>query len=126
MIKIRPHHINCIYFYKGLGYSEEFVKGMDTVVELLKNHDNIEIKLVSNCDAICEKCPNKIEEKICITNDMVKKLDELTLKEYGLKVGNIYKFSYIKENIYKNYSKEKFERICKDCQWHKNKVCVVK
>lgn len=123
MIKIRPHHINCIYFYKGLGYSKDFVKGMDKIVDVLNNNDDVEIKLVNCCDDICEKCPNKLEEEICKTNKKIRILDELTLKEYGLKINESYNFSYVKENIYKNFSKEKFERICEDCDWHKNKVC---
>ncbi|MDS0524680.1 DUF1284 domain-containing protein [Clostridium sp. SHJSY1] len=125
MLKIRPHHINCIYFYRGLGYSKEFVKGMDNIVNLLKEDDNIEIKLINHCDDICENCPNKLKEQICKTNNKIKDLDELTLKEYGLKIDNSYKFSYIKRYIYKNFSKEKFEKICKDCDWHKNKVCAL-
>jgi hypothetical protein len=124
MLKLRPHHINCIYFYKGLGYSKEFVKGMDRIVDLLNKDNMMEIKLVNYCDDICENCPNKLKDKVCITNEKVHKLDKLTLREYGLEINCIYSFSYIKENIYKNFSKEKFKRICKDCEWHKNKTCL--
>ena len=61
MLKLRPHHINCIYFYRGLGYSNEFVKNMDKIVNELKSNDDIKIKFVKSCDDICECCPNKLQ-----------------------------------------------------------------
>ncbi|MBD7913249.1 MULTISPECIES: DUF1284 domain-containing protein [Clostridium] len=124
MIKIRPHHINCIYFYKGLGYSEKFIKEMDKIVGLLKSEENVDVKLVNCCDDICENCPNKLQGEICLTKDKVNMLDKLTLREYGLQINSIYSFSYIEENIYRNYSKEKFKKICKDCEWYKNGTCM--
>lgn len=125
MLELRPHHINCLYFYKGYGYDEEFVKNMNEIASYFNNNNDEKIKLVDRCDDVCRACPNKKEGR-CETFEKVKQLDKNTLKEYNLKIGQLYSISDIKKNIYENFSKDKFLRICKDCSWHKEGVCIVK
>lgn len=37
MIKLRPHHLLCTQGYSGNGYSDNFVKNMDYITEMLRN-----------------------------------------------------------------------------------------
>lgn len=42
MLKLRAHHINCLFFYKGLGYDDSFTMNMDNLKHtLLKNPSTI-------------------------------------------------------------------------------------
>ena len=125
MLKLRPHHINCIYFYRGLGYSNEFVKNMDKIVNELKSNDDIRIKFVKSCDDICECCPNKLQGEKCNTADKVKEMDLRTIHRYNLNVDNIYNFSYIKNEIYKKMLANNFNYICAECEWKKQGVCKI-
>jgi len=43
MLLLRPHHINCIFFYKGIGYSKDFIEGMDNILNLVKKEPNTKI-----------------------------------------------------------------------------------
>ncbi|WP_294351158.1 DUF1284 domain-containing protein [uncultured Clostridium sp.] len=125
MLKLRPHHINCIYFYRGLGYSNEFVKNMDKIVNELKSNDDIRIKFVKSCDDVCECCPNKLQSEKCNTADKVKEMDLRTIHRYNLNVDNIYNFSYIKNEIYKKMLANNFNYICAECEWKKQGVCKI-
>lgn len=123
MLLLRPHHINCIFFYKGLGYDEEFVEGMNNIIYLLNKTPSTKVKLITKCDDLCFNCPNKQSDNICLADKKVKELDFNTLKLYGLKENNEYVFNEIINTIYKNFDKNKFHKICSSCNWYKSDTC---
>ena len=123
MLLLRPHHINCIFFYKGLGYNDDCVTGMNSVLSLIKNTPNVKINLIVNCDNLCARCPNMLTNKVCISNENVTKLDHNTLKVYDLKENQEYTFTEIINTIYKNFDRAKFHKICSSCNWYKEGVC---
>lgn len=123
MIKLRMHHINCLLFYRGKGYDEEFVRKMNFIYRLLTADIDSKIKLILSCDDLCRCCPNRIENEKCITNEKVLGLDERTKQEFNLQVDKIYTFRYIINNIYSKYSKENFENICNGCEWQQKGIC---
>ena len=86
MLKIRPHHILCMRAYSGNGYSEEFKIKMEGIIKEIKAYneflqvDNLkekikEVELVFYTDSICEKCPNKLDENLCSSQEKVNLLD---------------------------------------------------
>lgn len=123
MLLLRPHHINCIFFYRGLGYNDDFVSRMNSILNLIKNNPGIKISLTVNCDDLCHKCPNMQTNEICISNENVAKLDYNTLKVYNLKENHEYVFTEIINVIYKNFDADKFHEICCSCNWHKEGIC---
>lgn len=123
MLLLRPHHINCIFFYKGLGYSEDFVKGMNSILKLIKENSKVKIKLIVKCDNLCDNCPNMQSNNVCITKENVAKLDYNTLQIYNLKENQEYTFNEIINTIYKNFNSNKFHKICSSCNWYKVGVC---
>lgn len=120
-ILLRPHHINCIYFYKGFGYDKKFIENMNYILDsLFQNKYNI--KFVKECDVLCKACPNRIKNE-CKTEKHVKKLDDLTIKNYNLYLDKIYSFNEIYEKYYKNFDYKKFTNICSSCEWFKKGIC---
>ena len=59
---LRAHHGMCLYFFRGKGYSGEFVKNMSAMKAILEG--NTEICLMDSADDICAACPNRLTE-IC-------------------------------------------------------------
>lgn len=123
MLLLRPHHINCLFFYKGLGYSKDFIEGMDNILNLVKKDPNTKIKLIVNCDDLCNNCPNKQSDDVCMTKEKVAKLDYDTLQVYNLKENQEYTFEEIINTIYKGFNKNKFKKICRSCNWYKEGIC---
>lgn len=122
LFNLRPHHINCIFFYIGKGYSEDFVKNMTKIIFLLQKDKNNKIKFITSCDDLCKHCPNKINN-ICYYNDKVNKLDQSCIKIYNINLNKIYTFNEIKNNIYKTFNEKNFIKICQNCEWFTTGIC---
>lgn len=125
MLKLRPHHIQCLFFYRGMGYSEAFVERMSRLEKELILYPYTEMKFVIGCDVLCECCPHKQEDQICSSEEKVQKLDRDTLAHYGLEEYKVYNFQFIKEHIYKHFDSKQFTSICSSCEWYKQGVCSI-
>lgn len=125
MLKLRPHHLMCMFFYRGFGYNKEFIDNMNKIQELLIEASNKEITLVKTCDVICEKCPNKKAKGYCNTEDSILKLDNNMIKEFNLVENKRYRFKEIVGLVLLEIKEENFIRVCKDCMWFKTGICSV-
>lgn len=122
MIRLRPHHLLCIQNYKGKGYSLEFTENMDKIVETLKHNSGEEIKIIFSTDDVCNKCPNKQDEDLCISNYKVKLIDNKVITYLDLKE-DIYRYNYLVELLKAVIDKNSFSDICGECEWYKKGVC---
>ena len=121
-IFLRPHHSLCIQFFIGKGYSEEFVRGMNRIIILLKSR-KADIILTDRCDDICRFCPNRTENECC-SEKKVQLIDKACLYKYGLAPGDRLTWSELeglaKEKI---ITCGKLKAVCRDCQWYD--ICSV-
>lgn len=122
MITLRPHHILCIQNYKGEGYSFEFTKNMDKIVENLKSNSMQEIKITFSTDDVCSKCPNKQGEDLCISNYKVKFIDNKVIKYLDLKE-EVYRYEYLINLLKEAINRNSFKDICGQCEWYKKGIC---
>ncbi|KMT20933.1 DUF1284 domain-containing protein [Clostridium cylindrosporum] len=122
MLKLRPHHIVCLNFYKGIGYSENFVSNMDLIVNKIKNNPETKILICSQADDICKECPH-LQIGKCTCEDNISKIDKNASYYLNLEVNSIYKYNELVKLRNKYLTKANFEKICKDCQWYKDGVC---
>lgn len=113
MNKIRYHHLLCINYFKGYGYSDEFIKNMYEIISNLKKENKLE--LTTSSDDICKACPNLING-ICKDKEKTDRYD-LNVKN-KLIHSNIDLSSYDELNNYivTNILPTR-ESICGDCQW---------
>lgn len=116
---LRAHHGMCLCFFKGKGYSAEFVEHMTSLSNELK--EDPLIRLSNETDIVCEKCPNNDNGR-CKTAEKVARYDRLVLKECGLTVGTVIRFNDFRALVCdKIINKGKRECICGDCEW--NEFC---
>ena len=131
-IILRGHHLLCTRLFSGNGYDEEFAKRMGEVVTKMEL-DNFSdgnkyektdmITHVCKSDYVCEKCPNRVEERGCKLGDKdVLQKDRLVLKYLGLEENKSYTLYEIK-GIVRNIKREQFEEICGGCRWYKAGYC---
>lgn len=123
MIMLRAHHINCLFFYKGLGYNKEFTLNMDRLKDIFIKNPLTTFKLINECDDLCSKCPHILSSNLCISNENILNLDTNTINTYNLEVNKSYTFQFIIETIYNNFDNNKFETICISCEWYQKGVC---
>ncbi len=113
MLRIRGHHLLCLQFFEGKGYSERFVNNMKNVVKRLRRGERI--KIVRGKDDICSFCPH-LNNGECTLDEKVYKKDKSVLKLFHLNSGDIVSWDRVVD-IFKSLSKKDFLNICKECLW---------
>lgn len=110
-MELRPHHLICLNFFRGYGYSDEFTKRLREIVEGLNSE---EILVVFGGDDICVVCP--YFDKICEKEPEVTEIDYLASKLLEINFGDIIMFSEIERKIpeiigiWRKYA-------CDGCEW---------
>ena len=120
-IILRPHHLLCTQGYSGHGYSPEFVENMDRVVDRLRNGDDL-IKITYSTDELCSKCPNKLGEDCCETQDKVKWFDDRVVEYFDIEEKEYHYREIIKE-IDDKMTGEMMDVICSECSWYPISSC---
>lgn len=99
---IRPHHLLCMRYFQGCGYSEDFTENMRYVISNLKNGS--EVLLTRGCDDICRKCPNN-RKNMCCDGEKVKSYDSSVISLCNLDFDKVYEYgclySLVENNIIK-------------------------
>ena len=56
MLKLRGHHLVCLHYFQGEGYSREFVCNLQELVHRAEKGEPVEV--VVGPDDVCRACPN--------------------------------------------------------------------
>ncbi len=115
--KLRGHHLICLNFFKGQGYSEDFIKNIYLVVRKEK------LEIVEGPDEVCLRCPYLKETKCSsneYTEEMIRHQDKVALDLLGFKPGMIVDWGMISGKLPEILEEWK-EKFCWDCGYRK--VC---
>jgi len=85
--RLRGHHMVCLHFFAGEGYSKKFVENLWQVLDRLKEECFL---LVEGADDVCDACPS-LRDGIC-TNEPggeveMRRLDALAMALLGVDPG---------------------------------------
>ncbi len=112
---IRPHHALCLAFFRGKGYSEDFVINMTRVKAALEAGE--QVCLVAGKDAVCAACPNWQGEQ-CETEEKVCRYDRAVLERCALEPGQVLSYPELRAAADRQILQAGLrEAICGDCQW---------
>ena len=75
------------------------------------------VNIVFNTDSLCEKCPNKLCENKCASQEKVSLIDEKMIKYFSIKEG-IQNYIDLENQVYNKINEEIFDDICKECEWY--------
>ncbi len=116
-IQLRPHHGLCIQHYEGKGYSAEFTRHMNALIDHLNKNPKTMLKLQCHTDILCGHCPHN-DNEVCESAQKVARIDHAVLETCGCKEGDLLStddyFSLVREKI---IDKRLEAHICKNCQW---------
>nr|WP_318502691.1 DUF1284 domain-containing protein [Bacillus sp. T3] len=124
---LRGHHLLCIQGFRGMGYSEDFVKNMTEIVAEIQDRDNdFPIRVVAGFDNACMSCPNR-GDRICEANEGSQKhvitMDLNVIQHLGLIVGKYYQKSTLMDLVAKRVDPDDLDELCKGCSWLQYGVC---
>ena len=115
-IKLRPHHLLCQEFFVGHGYSDEFVRNLDSIIQELRTNNPI-VEIIDTNDDVCKCCPNLMNGK-CKDLEKVKVYDQNIRDFANIKPG-VYHYNELRQAILDKIVKSSIDikNICKDCCW---------
>ncbi len=124
MIRLRGHHLICLHFFRGEGYSKRFVVNLGGIIKSLEK--GVKTKVIEGADAVCDYCPH-LKRKICVyepgAEEEIKSLDKMALKLLNAKKGDALLWGGIKRKLPKILPKWR-EFACLGCNW--KEVCFMK
>lgn len=115
--KLRGHHLICLNFFRGEGYSEAFIKNIHSVIGKEK------VEVVKGPDDVCAICPYLKDNKCSnneYTDEEIMFQDKEALKLLGFKPGMIVDWKNIADKIPEIIQEWKVQ-FCLDCVYRK--VC---
>lgn len=115
VIKLRPHHGLCMQFFRGEGYSADFVKHMAEIISALNRGASVE--LTDRTDSICAACPNNLGG-VCHTEEKVRQFDNGVLQYGGLTVDEVLNGTEFRRIVRERIiERGVMKEICGDCEW---------
>lgn len=110
---LRAHHLICLHFFKGEGYTAEYVENLRSI---LKRAENEGIEVIMGADEVCKPCPY-LKDGICEKGEeLITELDLLAMNLLKLKPGDKTTWNYTSQKldeiigIWKKYA-------CFDCEY---------
>ncbi len=115
--KLRGHHLICLNFFRGEGYSEDFIKNIYEVIEKER------IEIVAGPDDVCARCPF-LKDMKCgsyeYTDEMILVQDREALRLLGWRPDMTVDWNIIKTRL-PGILKEWKAQFCEGCGYRK--VC---
>ena len=109
-----------------MGYSEQFVATMRTMVEAMKDDTPRKVRVIRGLDTACRSCPHH-GPGICQASDDSEKhvlgLDTNVLTHLDLIPGEIYDKHELIERTRERVAPEDLDHLCSGCSWLPYGVC---
>jgi hypothetical protein len=119
MIRFRGHHLVCLHFFAGEGYSREFIYNLCHLLQGAGRGG--EITVVEGADDVCRACSHLMENCCAHKPDSereVRRLDEKALKYLAVKPGDRVKWQELRSKVISAPAGWLLS-FCKDCDWEK-------
>ena len=115
--ELRPHHVLCVGFFRGKGYSEAFVANMAAFIGALRAQNPL-LSLRGAPDALCKSCPHN-RGGVCDSADKVARYDAAVLRLLALDEGASLRWPELTARVRERIlDPGKLGEVCGDCQWH--------
>lgn len=117
MLSLRGHHLICLHFFRGEGYSQEFISQLE--LTLKKAEGGEQIRVVSGADEVCAICPYS-NDGLCAfaegAEQEIQEMDDTALSLLSLTKGDTVQWPAMKSKIpvlFRVWS----EKYCVGCSW---------
>lgn len=116
MPAIRGHHLICLHFFDGEGYSQEFVGNLKNV---LQKTEYSQLEICPGADEICAKCPY-LKDDTCHydlnAEEDIRAMDIKALELLNLTAGDKSDWNDIR-NAVPGIFMQWYASCCEDCDW---------
>lgn len=111
---LRGHHLFCLVFFRGYGYSKDFVDSLFKIFGSIKCGEVVEV--VDGFDDVCRFCPYGIDG-VCryLGVDLIR-IDHYALDLLGFVVGDRVGYEDIVAKVCREYIRWRYT-VCLSCSW---------
>jgi hypothetical protein len=120
-VRLRGHHLICLQFFRGEGYSAEFVENLTRVVGRAAGTPAL---IVANADDVCAVCPELGPDRRCASDiagveDEIVRIDALALEVLGASPGERISLAEARERLEGDAMGVGAWRVsaCDGCSW---------
>jgi len=117
MLKLRGHHLICLHFFQGEGYSPNFVEQLNDVMRRARAGEPIVV--VQGSDSVCIHCPH-LSGTICrstgTSDSEIREMDENALDLLAVKAGALVLWEEIERKIFAVFPAW-YRSYCGACEW---------
>lgn len=118
MIRFRGHHLVCLHFFHGEGYSPDFVLNLEKALAGVQR-DGVEV--CAGPDEICIKCPSLKDARCNYSDDAdaeTLEMDRLAMDLFGVQEGVKMSWDELRQRLPGIFN-EWLKSCCLECGWKK-------
>lgn len=119
MVSLRGHHLICLHFFRGQGYSKEFIEHLSHLIESARTLGG---RVSSGADDVCSACPY-VDGRSCAyavgADKEVRDMDDRALALLGYAEGDHWKWDDLlgkSASVFHAW----FAQECAGCRWRAN------
>ena len=116
MPRLRGHHLICLHFFNGEGYTQKFAENLRDVLQKTKSED---VEISPGADDICEGCPHLEQMRCRFTEDAdegIREMDKRALELLQKGEGSKVKWHEIQKRIPELFYSW-YGTYCTTCGW---------
>jgi len=115
---LRGHHLVCLHFFQGEGYSKTFINNLKKITDLAEKEI---VTISTGADDVCRHC-EYLKKGRCESSDnadkAIQKMDIKALALLGHSDGDKVNWPELKDDVRSIFSDWYFQ-YCTECQWRK-------
>ncbi|MFY9139915.1 MAG: DUF1284 domain-containing protein [Thermacetogeniaceae bacterium] len=116
-MKLRGHHLICLHYYRGEGYSEDYVEHLWKIVKKAEGGETIEV--IAGADDVCKACPY-LKGDSCAHKEgaeqEIRELDQKAFDFLSVQPGSRVLWSDLQKKVMAA-PKDWFDSFCSGCDW---------
>jgi len=111
-IELRGHHLLCLHFFAGEGYSVEYADNLRGVLAAAEADGAV---VVTGADSVCAPCPG-LTGTMCESEDEVRRLDELAVRLLDVAPGETVVWADTRDRL-PDVLEAWYAGACDGCSW---------
>jgi hypothetical protein len=118
MARLRGHHLICLHFYNGKGYSEAFIANLERVVARAEAYG---VEVCRGADDICSACPSLDLGRCTHTEHADKEIlamDDRALRLLDVRQGETVPWEHLRKGL-SGLFLQWYTACCDRCIWKK-------
>jgi len=119
-VRLRGHHLLCVFGFRGLGYDPAHAAHMAGVVRRLLT-PAAAVEIVAGLDDICAGCPRRHSAR-CVTAEHER--DLAALAAAGMAVGRVEPAATLFPAVAERVAAGDLAGLCAGCPWYDLGVCA--